>query len=67
MTFTEFATLYHATFQKMMSYKPTEVGSDIYAEKLAALADAHPEWAEMVENEQEPICQTNSAPTAANR
>jgi hypothetical protein len=29
----------------------TEVGSGIYAEKLAALADAYPEWAEQVEDE----------------
>ena len=33
------------------NYKPSEVGSGIYAEKLAALADAYPEWAEQVEDE----------------
>lgn len=48
-TFESFAVLYKATFAKMMTYKLTEVGSDIYVEKLAALADAYPEWAEFVE------------------
>lgn len=51
MTFEEFAKAYRATFAKLMSYKLTEVGSGIYAEKLAALADAYPEWAEQVEDE----------------
>lgn len=51
LTFEAFETLYRATFAKMMSYKLTEVGSDVYAEKLADLADAHPEWAERVETE----------------
>ncbi len=51
MTFEEFAKAYRATFAKLMSYKLTEVGSSIYAEKLAVLADAYPEWADQVENE----------------
>lgn len=51
MTFDEFAALYRATFAKMMTYSPKEVGSAIYVEKLAALADAHSEWAEQVEAE----------------
>lgn len=51
MTFDEFAKAYRATFAKLMSYKLTEVGSGIYAEKMAALADAYPEWAEKVEDE----------------
>ncbi len=51
MTFEEFAAAYRATFAQMMKYSPKEVGSTIYVEKLAALADAHPEWAEQVENE----------------
>jgi hypothetical protein len=29
----------------------TEVGSDIYAEKLATLSDEYPEWAAIVESE----------------
>jgi hypothetical protein len=51
MTFEEFAKLYRFTFAKMMTYSSKEVGSAIYAEKLAALADAYPEWAELVEAE----------------
>lgn len=46
-----FAALYRATFATMMTYSPKQVGSGIYAEKLAALADAYPEWAEKVEAE----------------
>jgi|HubBroStandDraft_6_1064221.scaffolds.fasta_scaffold1069811_1 hypothetical protein len=51
LTFEAFAALYRATFAKMMSYGPNQIGSAIYVEKLAALADAYPEWAEQVENE----------------
>ena len=49
-TYEEFAKAYKATYKKMMSYKPSEVGSGIYVEKLAKLADEHPDWAEQVEN-----------------
>ena len=49
MTFEAFAALYKATFATMMTYSPKQVGSAIYVEKLAALADAFPEWAEQVE------------------
>lgn len=51
MTYEEFAQAYRATFALMMSYSPNEVGSAVYVEKLADLADAHPEWAEQVEAE----------------
>lgn len=51
MTFEEFAKVYRETFAAMMTYSPKEVGSLVYAEKLAALADAYPEWAELVEAE----------------
>lgn len=51
LTFEEFAALYRATFAEMMKYSPEQVGSAIYVEKLAALADEYPEWAEKVENE----------------
>lgn len=51
LTFEAFATLYRATFAKMMTYSLKQVGSAIYVEKLADLADAYPEWAELVENE----------------
>jgi hypothetical protein len=51
MTFEAFAALYKATFAKMLSYSLKEVGSSVYAEKMAELADAFPEWAELVEEE----------------
>lgn len=51
MTFAEFAKLYAETFRRMMSYSPDEVGSSVYSEQLADLSDAHPAWAEIVENE----------------
>ena len=51
LTFEEFAKLYRATFATMMTYSLKQVGSSIYSEKLAALADAYPEWAEQVEEE----------------
>jgi len=51
MNFEAFKALYLATFSKMMSYKLTEVGSNIYMEKLVDLADAHPEWVELLEAE----------------
>ncbi len=51
MTFEEFANAYRATFATMMTYSPKEVGSTIYVEKLAALYDAHPEWADAIESE----------------
>lgn len=51
LTFEAFEKLYRATFAKLMSYSLKEVGSAIYAEKLAELADAYPEWAERVEAE----------------
>ncbi len=49
MTFEEFAKAYRATFATMMTYSSQQVGSAIYAEKMADLADTYPEWAEQVE------------------
>lgn len=51
MTFEQFAAEYREAFRLMMSYTSQQVGSQVYAEKMAALADAHPEWAEQVEND----------------
>lgn len=51
MTYDEFKAAYLKTFNAMMSYKPSECGSSVYAEKLAALADEYPEFAEQAENE----------------
>jgi hypothetical protein len=52
LTFEAFEKLYRETFKRMMSYSLKEVGSAIYAEKLAELSDAYPEWAERVESEE---------------
>ena len=51
MTYDEFKTAYIAAFSRMVSYKPSECGSTVYAEKMADLADAYPEFAERAENE----------------
>jgi len=48
MTYEEFKVEFTATFNKMMSYSPNEVGSEIYCEKLAALADEYPEYEELL-------------------
>jgi putative heme iron utilization protein len=53
LTFEAFAALYRSTFAALMRYSPKEVGSAIYAEKMAELADAYPEWAELVEAEED--------------
>ncbi len=53
LTFDEFKKLYIATFRQMMSYTPKQVGMMTYCEKLAELAEAYPEWAELVEADRE--------------
>lgn len=49
LTREEFAAAYLETFRAWMSYKPTEIGSVVYAERMADLYDAHPEWADELE------------------
>lgn len=51
MTYDEFKTAYTAAFNRAMFYKPSECGSMVYAEKMADLADAYPEFADRAENE----------------
>lgn len=51
MTYEEFKTEYSKLFKLMMSYSPKEVGSGIYCEKLADLADKYPEFEERLEDE----------------
>ena len=51
MTYEEFKTEYTKLFNLMMSYSPKEVGSGIYCEKLAELADKYPEHEEQLEDE----------------
>ena len=51
MTYEEFKAEYTSAFNRMMSYKPSEVGAQVYAKKMAELADKYPEFAERCENE----------------
>jgi hypothetical protein len=51
MNYETFKAEYIQNFRQMMKYSPNEVGSGMYAEKLADMAEAHPEWAEQVEND----------------
>ena len=51
MTYNEFKSEYLTAFTKMMSYSPNEIGSLMYANKMADLADMNPTWAERAENE----------------
>jgi hypothetical protein len=52
-TFESFAIAYRAMFRRWMEYTPDQVGSVVYAEQMAELADRYPAWAERVENEKE--------------
>jgi hypothetical protein len=53
MTFTEFAAAYRAAFEAGMNYSPNEVGSTIFVEKMADLADAYPEHLARFEAEED--------------
>lgn len=53
LTFDEFRKQYRSHFENANKYSPNEVGSQVFIEKMAALADKHPEWAEKVEAEAE--------------
>ena len=50
MTFDDFRKEYTDAFKRMMDYSPDQAGAGFYAEKMADLAEAHPRWAEIVEN-----------------
>jgi hypothetical protein len=51
MNYEDFKAQYVLLFNKMMTYSPEMVGAGHYAEKMAALSDEYPEFAERVENE----------------
>ena len=51
MDYTDFKKEYSEAFRLMMKYPPNQAGSKIYAEKMAALADEYPEFAERAESE----------------
>lgn len=52
--FEDFAREYRQHFADMQKYGPDQVGSQVFAEKMATMAEAHPDWAERVENEGAP-------------
>jgi hypothetical protein len=51
MTYEQFKAEYTSAFANMIKYTVDQIGSKIWAEKMAALADAHPDWADQVEDE----------------
>jgi len=51
MTYEDFKNEYTANFNLMMKYSPSQVGSSIYAEKMASLADSYPDFLTTLENE----------------
>ena len=53
MNYEDFKAQYTRYFKNMMSYSPAMVGSGMYAEKMADMADQYPEFAERAENEME--------------
>ena len=53
MNYAEFKAAYNDAFTRMVSYKVGEVGSDFYADKLAQLSDAHPDFESQLESEME--------------
>jgi len=53
LTYEQFKTAYTNAFRSMMEYNGNQIGSIHFAEEMADLADAYPEWAEKVMNEAE--------------
>lgn len=51
MTYEEFKAEYTKLFNAMMSYTPDQVGAGHYAEKMADLADAYPEFEDRIDDE----------------
>jgi hypothetical protein len=51
MSYDAFKAEYSGYFDQMMKYSPKEYGSKLFAEKMADLADAYPEYANKIDNE----------------
>jgi len=49
----EFTKQYNEAFDRLMDYPPNEVGSQVYAEKLAKLENEYPEFAKQMDEEAE--------------
>ena len=60
----EFSRQYRSLFQTMGQYKPSEAGSGIYAEKMAALAEAYPAFLSRLEQEEDARAYGQQAPQA---
>lgn len=52
INYNSFKAEYLNNFKIMMTYKPNEIGSKIYAEKMAEMYDLHPEWVEKIEEKE---------------
>jgi len=49
--FESFKKAYQDAFKQMMKYDPDKsVGAGIWAERMSAMSEAHPDWAEQIEN-----------------
>lgn len=55
MTYEQFRKEYIAIFNKMMSYSPNEVGSQIFCEQMEEMAHQFPDFAERCESEEQEI------------
>lgn len=60
LTYDEFAKAYAEAFRAMSKYTDKEVGSQVYLEKMATLADDHPEFLERFEAEQDAAQETRA-------
>jgi hypothetical protein len=50
-SFQNFRAAYITTYRRMLKYTLNQVGSQYACEEMAAMADAHPEWVEIIEAE----------------
>ncbi|NBV79847.1 MAG: hypothetical protein EBR62_08305 [Verrucomicrobia bacterium] len=48
-TYEDFEAAYRAAFMAACRYTPAQAGFGYYVDKMAALADAYPDWAEQAE------------------
>lgn len=51
LTYEQFEAEYRKAYDRMQQYTPDEVGSSHYAERMAELADAYPDYLEKLESE----------------
>lgn len=51
MNFETFRAEYLKAFAKLAKYPPRTIGGAEACERMAELEEAHPEWAEAIENE----------------